>query len=263
MPNPIILKQILKPVFDPIKDYRNRIIANGGTISDASLKAHDEFIKGCKSDGIWDSLLDVGSFAGDNLNSALIKLKFLSSLQSSLTNFNFLASDYSELSGINGGNNKRFDTGFKEDLLFSSDAHLSFYSLSDVPGNMEREIGTWRIDGIQIIIKWSDGNSYFRCFNDETKLESKQNLNPTSGFYFASRKNNNATLSRNSVVYAMANSIFQMAGRDATIAVGGAANTYTSKRFSFYSIGLALDAGQSQAFYQRVQTLQQSLNRAI
>ena len=40
-------------------DYVMRVIANGGTISDASVDAIEKFVQDCKNALIWDKLLEV------------------------------------------------------------------------------------------------------------------------------------------------------------------------------------------------------------
>ena len=83
-------------------DYRERVIANGGSISDASIDAVEKFVQDCKNALIWDKFLEVAPFAGANLNAALVKLAHPVGVPGVITNVNFVAGDYSE-SGANGG----------------------------------------------------------------------------------------------------------------------------------------------------------------
>jgi hypothetical protein len=38
--------------------YYNRILANGGSISDASLDAVEKFVQDCKNGLVWDKLIE-------------------------------------------------------------------------------------------------------------------------------------------------------------------------------------------------------------
>jgi hypothetical protein len=75
--------------------WRDAIIANGGSIDSASLTAFDAFVRGCKTDGIWDLILDCAFFVGlPDLNSILVKLKTPTGVARVLTNSNFVGGDY-------------------------------------------------------------------------------------------------------------------------------------------------------------------------
>src|SRR5205085_7979669 len=81
--------------------YYNRVIANGGSISDESLNAVEKFVQDCKNSLIWEKLIEVGPFAGANLNAAMVKLVYPGGGSGVLTNVNFVAGDYNE-SGASG-----------------------------------------------------------------------------------------------------------------------------------------------------------------
>lgn len=119
-------------VLSEIADYRNRIIANGGTISDTSLQAIATFIDTLKLNNIWDRFLEIAPYAGNNLNAALVKLKYSNGGQSTLTNVGFVPGDYSETTGLTGDTSgtKYLKTGFipANNLLTSLSQHVSVYS---------------------------------------------------------------------------------------------------------------------------------------
>lgn len=99
-----------------VKEYVRAIRANGGGIGLGAIYAVNEFVKGCKSDGVWDFLLDVGLFAGvDNLNAALVKLKNPSGVSRTYINNNFVSGDYlatGATAGLLCGSPKLLRTGF-------------------------------------------------------------------------------------------------------------------------------------------------------
>lgn len=70
MPHPIITNRVLRRTVptlikldDFTLDYQSRIAATGSSISKVALQAHDDFFKGCKSDGIWNLFYELGTFA--------------------------------------------------------------------------------------------------------------------------------------------------------------------------------------------------------
>lgn len=113
-----------------ISSFYNRIIAAGGTISANSLQAHSTFLNTLKNNNIWDKYLEIATFAGD-FNAAFVKFKYPSNIQSTLTNVGFIASDYSEATGLSGDTSgtKYLKTGFiPKNQLTSLNAHYSVYS---------------------------------------------------------------------------------------------------------------------------------------
>ena len=115
-----------------VANYKARIIAAGGNISDASLQAHNKFVKTLKTNNEWDKYLEIATFAGTNLSAALVKLKYPPGVQSTLTSFGFVSADYTEATGLTGdiSGNKYLKTGFipSANLVTSLDAHLSVYA---------------------------------------------------------------------------------------------------------------------------------------
>ena len=61
---------------DETLQYADRIAANGGSISQGSLVAIDAFVRACQVAGIWSKFIEVGPFAGANLNAAMVKLVY-------------------------------------------------------------------------------------------------------------------------------------------------------------------------------------------
>ncbi|MBN3993896.1 MAG: hypothetical protein HWQ36_26280 [Nostoc sp. NMS2] len=134
---PIIGSKLATSKLDTdVANFKNRIIADGGTISNSSLQAHNTFVKSLKLGGIWDKCLEIATYAGNDLNAALVKLKYPSGIQSSLTNVGFVNADYSEITGLSGdtSNTKYLKTGFipSVQLTSSLDAHLSVYARNTV-----------------------------------------------------------------------------------------------------------------------------------
>ena len=251
--------------------YYNRVIANGGSISDASLNAVEKFVQDCKNALIWDKLMEVGPFAGSDLNAALVKLIYPGGGSGVLTNVNFVAGDYNE-SGVNGGLNgdgatKYLNTGFNAQGSLPDNAHLSLYLREDVSAASNRAlIGT---------INGTDQYWLGAITNTQTNIRLGETItatlaqNMSKGFYIGSRsaanslklyKNGAAVASDvTAVTHAKPNlNLFVFAFNSA-----GVAAAHFPGRGSFYSIGQGLSDGEAQALHEAVRTLQRNLNREV
>lgn len=253
-------------------DYRDRIIANGGTISDASVDAIEKFVQDCKNALVWDKLLEVAPFAGTNLNAALVKLVYPAGVPGVITNVNFVAGDYTE-TGANGGllgdgATKYLNTGFNAQTYLPDNAHLSFYLREDVSAAGNR--------GLLGTISGTD-QYWLGSLTPASQVNVRlaQTVSATlaapmdKGFYIGTRtslsqlrlykKGALAAADTTAVVHARPNLSMYAFGWNA----GGIAGGYVPARGSFYSIGQALNATEAAALYDAVQTLQRNLNRDI
>src|SRR5947199_10790573 len=73
--------------------YADNVAANGGSISQASLVAIDSFVRACQVAGIWSKFIEVGPFAGSNLNGAMVKPVYQPTAGSVLTNSSLVSSN--------------------------------------------------------------------------------------------------------------------------------------------------------------------------
>lgn len=102
----------VKPTDAIALDFEARVIAAGGTLTASTLAAVDNLVKSYKKENIWNKKIDIGLFVGSNLAAALVKLKFPSGVQSTLTPTDFVEGDYSQASGLAGdGLTKALNTG--------------------------------------------------------------------------------------------------------------------------------------------------------
>ena len=90
--------------FDPdAADYFARIAAAGSSITETNKTAVNNFIKGCKTDGIWTAIKASCLLAGpDDLTGALVPL-----VGAAPTNFNFVAGDYNRVTGLVGNGSSK------------------------------------------------------------------------------------------------------------------------------------------------------------
>jgi hypothetical protein len=108
-----------------VDDWEDRIIANGGTVSEATLDAADDFVVSTKATGVWALIRRFNPCAGNQLAASLVPLvKDVGSATD--TNVNLVAGDYSEALGWQtDGATKYLDTGYiPTELTGSLSAYL-------------------------------------------------------------------------------------------------------------------------------------------
>src|SRR3954470_18127816 len=119
---------------DETLQYADRIAANGGSVTQGSLVAIDSFVRACQVAGIWSKFIEVGPFAGSNLNAAMVKLVYQPAAGSVLINSAFVSGDYVETGangGLNGDGTKFLNTNVQATTL-PDNGHLSFYMREDI-----------------------------------------------------------------------------------------------------------------------------------
>jgi hypothetical protein len=280
--SPQLLKKmnILKSLnYIPIKrynpetlDFRDRILANGGAISDSSVDAIEKFVQDCKNALLWDKLLEVAPFLGTNLNAALVKLVYPAGAPGVITNVNFVSGDYAE-TGANGGllgdgATKYLNTGFNAQSYLPDNAHLSFYLREDVGAAGNRGL-LGAINGTDQY--WLGSLTPASQVNVRLGQTASATLaaSLSKGFYIGTRTGASqlrlykngvlAATDGSTVVHARPNLNLYAFGWNA----GGAAGGHVPGRGSFYSVGQALNGTEASALNDAVQTLQRNLNRDI
>lgn len=98
--------------------------ADGQTLEPAVKTAINEFVVGCKTDGIWDAIKASCILAGARtLNGALVPLK-----GAAPTNYNFVSGDYNRWTGLLGnGSNKYLNSNRLNNADPQSNNHNAVY----------------------------------------------------------------------------------------------------------------------------------------
>jgi hypothetical protein len=258
-----------RPFRPETSQYADRIISNGGSISEASLVAIDQFIGDCRAANIWDKFIEVGPFAGANLNAALVKLVYQPGGQSALSNVNFVASDYVE-SGASGGllgdGTKYLNTGVLGSTLPDT-GHLSFYLREDVTQTGNRILlGAATADHCWIgaLVPATACDARYEAATNATGGGSL-----AKGFYTCVRSAfNSLTLYRDGASIATTPVVTATTKPAQAMYLwgynnsGGAAGRIAA-RGSFYSFGQTLNATETAALNTAVRALQLALNRNI
>ncbi len=251
-------------------DFFNRIAGNGDTISNTSMALADAFVRALLENGLWPKLLEIGLFLGDNLNAALVKLKYRPGGQGVLANTGFLAGDYVE-TGANGGllgngTTKVLRTGTAQSML-GAVGHLSFYLREDLTGTDERGLlGVMELPQTFAVFKSGNATDLINGYGGSV-TSTYQNV--SKGFFCGVRSSATAlNLYKNGIglgADTTAATVTPSAKEIALWAVsyGASCLKYLDKRGSFYSLGEPLNGAEALEFYILVQALQMGLNRGV
>ena len=223
--------------------------ADGELLEFAVGKAINDFVLGCKADGIWDAIKASCIMAGARtLAGALVPL-----VGPAPTNFNFVAGDYNRKTGLVGdGSTKYLDSSRNNNADPQNSKHIAVYSTGAVNTNMI--IGTFIIGGGTYIIP----SVAFRVNANSSSLPTLSLSNP--GILSISRNDISTVTTRTNSGTATF-SVASTAPYSGNIGVFGRPNTsYSNARLAFYSIGEALDLALLDA---RVTTLINAFAAAI
>ena len=245
--------------------YLNAVEAADGQSLETSVKiAINEFIKGCKADGIWTSIVACCIMAGARTVAGAITPL----VGNAPTNNNFVSGDYSRTLGLLGnGTNKYLATGYNNNDTTNfpqNNSHMSCFvseSQTDVNGTL---VGTATGLGNRFRIGYSSATNISAV--NRSSLASTLNFAPL-GFQCHSRNSSTGWSRRfyysggfedSNVSSNSGSPNNELLGVFATGA-GGAATT-TSARMSFYSIGKSLSIPNLDT---RVTTLMSALSSAL
>jgi hypothetical protein len=222
-------------------------------------KAYNTFVKGCKSDGIWNAIKASCIMAGARtLSGALVPLK-----GAAPTNFNFVSGDYNRETGIVGnGSTKYIDSNRANNADSQNNHHHAIYISSVVTGVTTAYIGAGgALTGATGIYQSATSATYRSRVNLAQSAGSQhqagfgginRNLS-TSVEYRRAGTNTSATVTSQT---ASSDDVFIFARNNGS----NAAELFTSSRISFYSIGESVDLAKLDS---RVSTLITDIAAAI
>jgi hypothetical protein len=252
-------------------DYKTRILAAGGTISERSLDYTEKFVQDCKNALTWDKLEEVGLFLGDQLTAGLVKLKYRNN--SLLINNNFTSGNYVER-GANGGLlgdgvTKYLDPGYNLQEL-PDNGHFSFYLREDVSAAGNRAcMGAFGDTEHFVLGSLTSTDNVLGQYGALYSALAERPFN--KGHYLLSRTaSDNLDFHLNGVKIAQNSNSFSIVKPNGALLLwawnyldGPNIQNHLPARGSFYSIGQALSVTEAAAFYGAVQTLQRNLSRQI
>lgn len=213
----------------------NNVYSAGSTVNAAVARAVNDFVVGCKTDGIWSAIKAACILCGaDTLAGALIPL-----VGAAPTNFSFVSTDYNRLTGLAGnGSTKYLNVNRGNAVDPQNSKHISYFTSS--AGNATRRVfsSTWNLNGGSEITR---GTTYSTRINAAyTANVGDVTVPATAHFIGASRGD-------------AANVTLRVSGSSITLPQDSmtpdASNmllffdtiSYSNARIAFYSIGESLD----------------------
>lgn len=231
-------------------------IADGQSLETGVKTALNSFIKGCKSDGIWDAIKASCILAGARtLAGALVPLR-----GTAPTNFNFVSSDYDRKTGLIGnGSTKYLNTNRNNNVDPQNSKHISvFRSVRPTSGggaligNLTNQNGaSWIFDN------FATNFDAIRVNQSPSITGLEYGLSET--FVGANRSNSSSISMRFSGATTTASTTSQTPSNEDLLVLRGVGQ-YSNARISYYSIGEAIDLAKLET---RVSNLMTDLNTAI
>jgi len=230
--------------------------ADSQLIEDSVAEAINDFVVGCKADGIWSAIKASCIMAGARtLNGALVPL-----VGTAPTNNNFVSGDYNRKTGLCGnGSTKYLNSNRNNNADPQNSKHLAGYisANSTVTGNI---LSSNTTVGSSVLLE-IPSSTQTRCIINGSNT-SGVNRSIATGFVGSSRTSGTQMITRqsgSSITHTYAsntplNSVIGVYARSTLLA--GMSNG----RYSFYSIGEAIDLAKLDT---RVSTLMTDLAAAI
>ncbi len=235
------------------------VVSNGGTYSASTLAAVSTFCASAKASGYWTRLNRINLFCGNQLAACLVPLK-VGGGNSTDTNVNFVAGDYSEATGLTGnGTTKYLRTGLVPSAsLTLNNTHLASYNRA----NSNLHQGT----ALTFDLLMQVGNIFSDQYDNATGRVT--GAASAVGFGLGSR-----TSSTSHTVYLNGSQIATNATSAGTLPTvetyvfglnsAGSPSNITTGPCGGYSIGDGLSSADVTAYYTHIQTFQTALGRQV
>lgn len=224
--------------------------------------AINNFVTGCKSDGIWNAINASCILAGARtLSGALVPLA-----GNAPTNFNFVSGDYNRKTGLLGnGSTKYLSTGYLSSTFFTDkdNHHLSVYvsSAASTSATLKVFIGNGTgINGRSYLAK-STTDQFSARMATSSSSENITGEGITTGFKGASRSASTTTNVRtggSNTASTLTSTAF--AGGLILQVFAGAGSALCDARISFYSMGTSTNLALLDS---RISTLMTTLSSVI
>jgi len=232
--------------------------ADGQALEPAIRLAYDRFVRGCKSDNIWNAIKASCILSGArSLSGALVPLR-----GAAPTNNNFVSGDYSRTAGLLGdGITKYLDSNRNNNADPQNSKHISIYLSTISTGGIPAYFGGDAVSGsTQLIDTTATTRMSYRLNSVSAALVG---LIPSIGFIGINRSDSSnseirnagiTTTSSNSSASPTTFSLLFYRRTNLTV------TNYNNGKFSFYSIGESLNLGALNA---RVATLTADIYAAL
>lgn len=218
--------------------------------------AINNFVVGCKDDGIWDAIKASCILAGARtLSGALVPLT-----GDAPTNFNFVSDDYDRKTGLKGdGSTKYLDSNRANDADPATNKHLATFSTQHHTRDTTRaDAGSGGSSSGGCNLLATTTGRYYRI--NWSLIVPISDTSTQAGFWGASRSNVRPMDGRYGGTTYVIDDPVAGSITSSTTKIFSRDTTYSDARLSFYSIGEALDLN---ALDTRVSNLITSIGAAI
>ena len=213
---------------------------DGQSLESGVRTAINDFVVGCKADGIWDAIKASCILAGARtLDGALVPL-----VGGAPTNYNFVFGDYDRETGLVGnGSTKYLDSNRNNNADPQDSHHLSaFVTTANTAGTaaLIATVGSSGASQIFTDTPLAPNQTYFR--SRSAILYGSAGSSRSTGFHGISRSSQASVTGRVNLIttlfsYSSTTPLSQNIG----VFSNGAGASYTNARIAFYSIGENLD----------------------
>ena len=268
-------------------DWKNRVIANGGTVSGATLAAVSKFCRDIDAAGIRAKVMRLNLFAGENLSAALVPLYRAESSTASArgnatdTSNNFVGGDFNNTgaaSGLTGnGSTKFLNTGLPANTFTGNNQHFAVglrannasgtNVVQDIAGAFDgsqahalsARRGTSGSGSLSLLSatmgNYANSNASFgdAVFNSNLAVGNIVAAWPT--MYRNATATGSTAISSNN--YPSAHALLVFASNN----TGGGAFGHSNVRLNWYSFGLTMTAAEVVAFNSALNTFNTTLAR--
>jgi hypothetical protein len=259
------------------------VVANGGTVSAATMNAVKAFCQTIVQQGLRDRFYRLNLFCGTGLSAALVPLYRGQSRTGTQfggttdTNTNFVSGDYVETGSTGGllgnGTSKHLNTGFRtQDFASVSDVHLGIWWRGGTVTDTRRPIGCFGAsnDNFFIDTRLAVGGGNLAVLGQSTQIGTSV-LDQSEQSIIASRTSTtNAVYYKNGTSAAtLTTSVTGVTGTSQVIGVftglfsGTTAAAWFPFRLNGYSIGAGMTDSQASAFHTAWSTFQTALTRGL
>jgi len=214
--------------------------ADGEPLEFGVAKAINDFVLGCKNDGIWDAIKASCILAGARtLNGALVPL-----VGTAPANYNFVAGDYNRETGLVGdGSTKYLDSNRNNNADPQDSKHISAYSVNIQDTNNVRLLAGSEASGAITGVSQLVANGVSDIFVG--RVNSSQPISTSAiygqSFLMATNRSSSSTIELlvNGTLTTGAST--SEVPNNSNIRLFGFSGLYFNDRLAFYSIGESLD----------------------
>jgi hypothetical protein len=244
VPGKVVLRQTWQPMDSDAAAYITAVeTADGQALEEKTKIAIDNFVLGCKADGIWSAIKASCILAGARtLAGALVPL-----IGTAPTNNAFVSGDYNRKTGLIGnGSTKRLDSNRNHQTEPQNSRHLSCYvsTLSTAATDGALMGSPYAATGWSYLISRASSSAKPNIYEfGLVQGTYPAGVSRNTGLVGASRNNSATYVGRAGGATATYTATSQSpnAGNIRVFAADTLASDHTNARIAFYSIGESLD----------------------